>query len=136
MLRAGGLLVLKTPDIGSPHARRMGMRWAQIKPPEHLVYFDVTSMTRMLHACGFQLDRLRPVGGTGIVAAIRRSAQEHPSLDCPKAIRALIAIKRVRWLARLAARASALLGRQDSMVVFAHKVSHGGDRSIAAGRDR
>ncbi len=129
VLRAGGLLILKTPDIGSPHARRLGMRWPQIKPPEHLVYFDVTSMTRMLHACGFQLDRLRPVGGTGIVAAFRRSAQRHPSLDWPNVIRALIAIKRVRWLAALMAHASALLGRQDSMVVFARKVSNGVDRA-------
>jgi len=136
VLHAGGLLVLKTPDIGSPHARRLGMRWPQIKPPEHLIYFNLTSMTRMLHACGFQLDRLRAVGGTGIVHAIRQSAQGHPSVDCPNAIRALIAIKRVRWLASLAARASALLGRQDSMIVFAHKVSHGVDRSTAVGRDR
>jgi SAM-dependent methyltransferase len=134
VLRPGGKLVIKTPDIGSAHARRLGARWEQIKPPEHLVYFDLGSMTRLLRSCGFELDRRRVVGGTGIVAAIRRCAQDHPALDRPKAIRTLIVIKRVRWVAWLLAQASALLGRRDSMVVFAHKVVRGADTSMAAGK--
>ncbi len=123
VLRSGGLLVIKTPDIGSAQARRLGVRWSQIKPPEHLVYFDVASMTRMLRTCGFELDRLRSVGGTGIIAAVRRCARNHPALDRSNAIRAMVALKRLPGLDRVLARASAVLGRQDSMVVIAHKVA-------------
>jgi 2-polyprenyl-3-methyl-5-hydroxy-6-metoxy-1,4-benzoquinol methylase len=129
LLRPGGRLVIKTPDIGSANARRLGMRWEQIKPPEHLVYFDAQAMVRMLRACGFDLDQRREVGGTGIVAAIRRSMRRHPSIDCPSIVRALLVMRRARWLAWLLTKTSALLGRQDSMLVFAHRVVDGAGRA-------
>jgi len=133
VLRPGGWIVIKTPDIGSAHARRLGMRWPQIKPPEHLVYFDAGSMTNLMRACGFEVDRRHMVGGTGILAAIRRCSLDRPALSCPRTIRALVALKRVRWLAWLVAQASLLLGRRDSMVVFARKVWPGVDADTAAG---
>jgi SAM-dependent methyltransferase len=133
MLRPGGRLVIKTPDIGSAHARRLGVQWPQIKPPEHLVYFDFSSITWMLHTCGFEVDKRQAVGGTGVLAALRRCTRVHPMLDRRMTVRALVASKRWRWLAWLVARTSALLGRRDSMVVFAHKVLRSTDTSIAVG---
>ena len=122
MLRPGGWLVIKTPDIGSAYARRLGMHWPQIKPPEHLVYFEFASVERMLAAYGLKVDRRQAIGGTGILAWMQRHIRAHPVLDCRKTIRALTTIKRSSLVTWLVARASALLGRQDSMIVFARKI--------------
>jgi SAM-dependent methyltransferase len=128
MLRPGGRLIIKTPDIGSAYARRLGVHWPQIKPPEHLVYFEFASLEKMLEACGCAVYRRQTIGGTGILATMQRHIRAHPRLDCRDTIRALSAIKRSKWVAWLVERASALLGREDSMIVFASKVrSRGAD---------
>lgn len=57
LVKPGGLVALSTPDIGAATARLMGRRWHFMTPPEHLGFFNRTSMARLFGAVG-----CRPVG--------------------------------------------------------------------------
>jgi 2-polyprenyl-3-methyl-5-hydroxy-6-metoxy-1,4-benzoquinol methylase len=58
-LRPGGVLVLATPDHGSLWRRAMGRRWPSYKLPEHVLYFDATTLGRLMTECGVR--DLQPV---------------------------------------------------------------------------
>jgi 2-polyprenyl-3-methyl-5-hydroxy-6-metoxy-1,4-benzoquinol methylase len=47
-LRPGGSLILSTPDIGAATARLLRERWAFMTPPEHLGFFNRSSLTFLL----------------------------------------------------------------------------------------
>lgn len=65
VLEPGGLLHLSTPDAGSLVARVAGRRWlGWRKIPEHLYYFDLPSLTRVLRSSGFEVTRHRYVALT------------------------------------------------------------------------
>lgn len=51
-LRPGGHLVLGTPDMGSLWRRAMGRRWPSFKIPEHVLYFDRRSLTKVMVTAG------------------------------------------------------------------------------------
>lgn len=52
-LRPGGTVLLAAPDMGSPWRRLLGRRWPFYKVPEHVSFFDATSMPRLLTRAGF-----------------------------------------------------------------------------------
>lgn len=58
LLRPGGRMVLGTPDMGSAWRRTMGARWPSFKIPEHVMYFDRRSLTRLLSDAG--MEEVRP----------------------------------------------------------------------------
>ena len=47
LLKPGGFFVVSTPDIGAWAAKLFGKRWAFMTPPEHLGFFDDTSMDQL-----------------------------------------------------------------------------------------
>ncbi len=51
-LKAGGCLLLSTPDTGGLVHGLTGARWPSLKAPEHVVYYDVASLSRLMKACG------------------------------------------------------------------------------------
>ncbi len=51
-LRPGGTLLLSTPDMGSGWRRVMGRRWPSFKLPEHLLYFDRSTLFRLMNDAG------------------------------------------------------------------------------------
>lgn len=53
-LRPGGVLLLSTPDAGSWWRRVLGPRWPSYKLPEHILYFDATSLSRLVLEAGAQ----------------------------------------------------------------------------------
>ncbi|MBI3948854.1 MAG: class I SAM-dependent methyltransferase [Acidobacteria bacterium] len=53
LLKPDGLLALSTPNAGQLRVRRNPGAWREFKPPEHLGFFSVETVTRLLHACGF-----------------------------------------------------------------------------------
>jgi SAM-dependent methyltransferase len=53
-LRPGGCLLIATPDIGSYWRKLMGSRWPSFRLPEHVLYFDKWTQTRLLDQCGVQ----------------------------------------------------------------------------------
>jgi 2-polyprenyl-3-methyl-5-hydroxy-6-metoxy-1,4-benzoquinol methylase len=59
LLKPGGVLVVNYPDIGSSIARVLGRRWLFLTSV-HLFYFDRTTISRMLAATGFRVERVRP----------------------------------------------------------------------------
>jgi 2-polyprenyl-3-methyl-5-hydroxy-6-metoxy-1,4-benzoquinol methylase len=60
-LRAGGLLVLETPDIDSIPYRFMKGKWRQLIP-EHYYFFDEESMKKLFGATGFKVLKIGRVG--------------------------------------------------------------------------
>lgn len=63
LLRSGGVISLATPDIDSLPARLAGRRWVGFKlSEEHVYYFSVRTLTRMLNAAGFEVVSVRHIG--------------------------------------------------------------------------
>lgn len=53
-LRPGGVLALSTGDVGSLAARASGARWHLFSLPEHLWFFSVPSLRRLLARAGLR----------------------------------------------------------------------------------
>jgi 2-polyprenyl-3-methyl-5-hydroxy-6-metoxy-1,4-benzoquinol methylase len=51
-VKPGGYLLLATPDAGSFWFRLLGRRWPSYKFPEHVVFYDRRSLTKLLQAVG------------------------------------------------------------------------------------
>lgn len=63
LVRAGGVISLATPDVDSIPARLAGKRWVGFKlSEEHVYYFSVRTLTRMLSDAGFEVINVRHVG--------------------------------------------------------------------------
>jgi len=54
-LRPGGVLLLTTGDWGSLVARCSGRKWRLMTPPQHLSFFTVAAMSRMLEGAGLRV---------------------------------------------------------------------------------
>ncbi len=59
LLAPGGLLALSTGDLLSLCARFTGAQWHLFNLPEHLFFFTVESLRRLLQAAGLRLLRVR-----------------------------------------------------------------------------
>ncbi len=55
LLEVDGLLALSTPNCRSLSARFRGSKWKYYIPPEHLFYFDMTTISKLLKKCGFRV---------------------------------------------------------------------------------
>ena len=63
VLRPGGLLVLVTPDAGSLVSRALGPHWLEMKrAPEHLHFFSVEGLSKMLSLAGFTAFEWHSIG--------------------------------------------------------------------------
>lgn len=62
LLKSGGILAINTPDSGSLFARIMGARWHLLVPPEHIYYFNRTSLRMLLEKNGFMVIEVGCVG--------------------------------------------------------------------------
>ena len=51
-VKAGGHVVLATPDIGGALRKLMGRSWPSFKVPEHVVYFDFDALHRLMREAG------------------------------------------------------------------------------------
>lgn len=54
LTKPGGIVFVETPNIGSLGARIRGAKWSQIKPPEHISYFQPASLKYAFRQAGFQ----------------------------------------------------------------------------------
>lgn len=63
LLKAGGVFEMATPDVGSLPARLTGKRWIGYKlSEEHVYYFSVATLTKLLNDNGFDVLHVRHVG--------------------------------------------------------------------------
>ena len=66
ILKIGGVVFIATPSTDSWSARLLGRHWMEYKP-EHLFYFDRSTITRLLGTAGF--DRIEISSGTKVLTA-------------------------------------------------------------------
>ncbi|HEX7517474.1 MAG TPA: class I SAM-dependent methyltransferase [Chthoniobacterales bacterium] len=57
--KAGGHIVLATPDIGGALRKVLGTRWPSFKVPEHVIYYDFNTLGLLLQQAG--LDDIRRI---------------------------------------------------------------------------
>lgn len=50
--KPGGVVVIATPNMGSIWRQVMGRRWPSFKLPEHILYFDQESLSRVMTQAG------------------------------------------------------------------------------------
>ena len=62
LLAPGGVVFISTPDAGALMARLTRSRWLHLKPNEHLVYFDRTTIRRALEAASFRVEHVQSIG--------------------------------------------------------------------------
>jgi SAM-dependent methyltransferase len=58
--RPGGHIVIATPDIGGVLRKVMGRRWPSFKVPEHVGYFDIGTLSRVMATAGLNDIRQLP----------------------------------------------------------------------------
>lgn len=63
LLRSGGVISLATPDVDSLPARLAGRRWVGYKlSEEHVYYFSIKTLSRMLDEAGLEVVNVRHIG--------------------------------------------------------------------------
>jgi SAM-dependent methyltransferase len=50
--KSGGHIILATPDIGGVLRKAMGQRWPSFKVPEHVLYFDYSTLSSLMRRAG------------------------------------------------------------------------------------
>ncbi|HEX9696744.1 MAG TPA: class I SAM-dependent methyltransferase [Actinomycetota bacterium] len=100
LTRPGGLLVLETPNDRSIGAKIRGERWAQIRPPEHINFFDRRALARALALAAWHVVSSRTIYKRDTAERIAGRKSLYP-------------------LARLAARASEAAGMGGNLRVIA-----------------
>ncbi|NUN65849.1 class I SAM-dependent methyltransferase [Pseudanabaena biceps] len=53
LLKPDGVLFVETPNMGSLGAKIKGKEWSHIIPPEHITYFDLSSLDYAIRHSGF-----------------------------------------------------------------------------------
>jgi SAM-dependent methyltransferase len=65
LLKPGGVLGLRVPNIASFGARVAGQWWPWMCPPAHLWFFSPATLPRLLSACGFEVQEVTTLRGDG-----------------------------------------------------------------------
>lgn len=103
-LAQGGVAVISTPRTDSLLRRVMGGGWIQYKE-EHLTYFSLRGLTRLLEQCGLRVVLARPTRKTLTLGYVHRLLQvyRHPLLTPAFALvwRLLPLLRDVRFPIRL-----------------------------------
>ncbi|MEQ8660163.1 MAG: class I SAM-dependent methyltransferase, partial [Gammaproteobacteria bacterium] len=73
LLAPGGVIDLGTPDLGHWRVPRPLARWGELKPSEHLYYFNRTTLARLLARHGLVIEHVRLALKPGLKAMVRHA---------------------------------------------------------------
>ena len=65
LLKPGGMLGLRVPNVASFGARVAGQWWPWMCPPAHLWFFSSATLPRLLQDCGFDVKEVKTLRGDG-----------------------------------------------------------------------
>lgn len=65
VLKPGGILGVRVPNVASFGARATGEWWPWMCPPAHLWFFSPDTLPRLLRACGFEVQQVSTLRGDG-----------------------------------------------------------------------
>ena len=65
LLKPGGILGLRVPNIASFGARAAGQWWPWMCPPAHLWFFSAATLPRLVGECGFEVLQVATLRGDG-----------------------------------------------------------------------
>ena len=65
LLKPGGVLGLRVPNVASFGARAAGQWWPWMCPPAHLWFFSAATLPRLLQDCGFDVKEVKTLRGDG-----------------------------------------------------------------------
>ena len=57
LLKTGGFLIIGVPDFGHYKAKRLGEKWDNFIPPEHLFYFNLETIKKLCMRAGFEFHK-------------------------------------------------------------------------------
>jgi SAM-dependent methyltransferase len=83
LLAPGGVIDIGTPDIGHWRVPRALETWAELKPSEHLYYFDRATLTRLLARHGLVVDRVRLAMKPGLKVTARHGGSGRVAAGAP-----------------------------------------------------
>ena len=61
VLQKGGKLIVETVNVSCINAKLLGPRWPLYRPPFHLFYFSVSTLTELLRKSGFEVAKVEPM---------------------------------------------------------------------------
>lgn len=61
VLKNDGIIGVEVPNIGGLQSKLDGQKWFQLKPIEHLYYFDPKTLENILHKAGFTVLEMNPI---------------------------------------------------------------------------
>ncbi len=111
LVAPGGIVFISTPDVGSTMARVTGGRWLHLKPNEHIVYFDRTTIARALAETGFRVLHVQSIGRVRNLGVALEKVAAYGELPS-RVARAIVP----RWLAE---RVNLPINPGDEMAVIA-----------------
>jgi 2-polyprenyl-3-methyl-5-hydroxy-6-metoxy-1,4-benzoquinol methylase len=74
LMRVGGVLWLTTPDAGHFRVPKDFPRWKEVIPPEHVNYFDLQSLTRLLRQYDIEILKKQRLWKPSLRVLARRTA--------------------------------------------------------------
>lgn len=114
LLVPGGRLIVACPNRESWSARWFGADWFGLDLPRHLTHFSPASLTDMLTAAGFRVDRVRAVRHADWLRGSARLAIARSGAVWPRPLLWKPLAKATAWL-------TDLLSAGDSMMVTAER---------------
>jgi 2-polyprenyl-3-methyl-5-hydroxy-6-metoxy-1,4-benzoquinol methylase len=130
LLAPGGIVVVAVPNFDSHFRRVMNDWWPSLELPRHLYHFTERTLTRLVHACGFEVRemrfRSRLTATLGNLTSLRRHLRAATTED-PAFRRADVLAAMARDLPQ--ARRDARLRMSDNMLALLHVA--GGDGASA-----
>lgn len=97
-LRDDGRLIVATGNAGSLFARFIGRYWTFYNPPQHLFFFNKSTITRLFREAGFEPVRWRSMGkwlSLGYMAHLLATTTDIPMSSCVKKSVDTVGISRV-----------------------------------------